>query len=459
MKRRAFVACALSTIAGGKLLALANIGDCKNPVSLSVENDYDVLIAGGGTSGAIAAIQAARLGAKTLLVERSTQPGGTMTNAGVCHPGIFHAWGKQVISGIGFDIVKKCVDLNGDLLPDFSKEPKRHWLHQIWLNPFLFAPMLEEEILSSGAHVIYGASVAGARFDSGIWTASILPLCDTQSNSFRQTVPIRAKLIVDCTGNASVAASAGFERFSNSEIQPGTQIYRFSSYNLSDIDIPALDAAVKEAKKKGILKEQDIVGGMRNFLNTGGFNQQHVLDARNVCSGAISETSARGRAAMLRVLRFLKNFKGLENVKVSYLAPETGVRETFRIKGERVITLDDYTSAKLWPDSICYCFYPVDLHHAHGVNPKPLDRGKVPTIPLSALVPKGSENILVAGKCVSSDRLANSALRVQAPCMAMGQAAGAAAALCAKANISLHSLNFNLLVQTLRANGAIVPMA
>ncbi len=459
MRRRTFVACAFSALAGAKLFALAKKEGDSAPIGVPPGGEYDVLIAGGGTAGAIAAIQSARLGAKTLLVERSSQPGGTMTNAGVCHPGIFHAWGRQVIAGIGFDIVKKCADLNGDALPDFSKEPKRHWLHQIWLNPFLFAPLLEEEILSAGVHLLYGASVAGAKFDSGCWTAEIMPLCDRQSESYKTALSVRAKQLVDCTGNASVAASAGFERLCDGDIQPGTQIYRFSSYKLSDIDIPALDAAVKEAKKKGVLKRQDIVGGMRNFLNAGGFNQHHVLNARNACSGNLSETSARGRASMLRVLRFLKNFKGLENIKVSYLAPETGVRETFRIKGETVVSVDDYTSARVWPDSVCHCFYPVDLHYDHGVNPKPLERGKVPTVPLSALIPKGSENILVAGKCVSSDRLANSALRVQASCMAMGQAAGAAAALSARMNTSPGNLNFALLADALRANGAIVPQA
>src|SRR5690606_31375261 len=93
-------------------------------------------------------------------------------------------------------------------------------------------------------------------------------------------------------------------------------------------------------------------------------------------------------------------------------------------------------SGRVFDDALCYAFYPVDLHTKTGVRPKPLKPGTVPTIPLSALVPKGGLNIIVAGRSVSSDRLANSGLRVQASCMAMGQIAGATAALAAEHNSS-----------------------
>ena len=96
--------------------------------------------------------------------------------------------------------------------------------------------------------------------------------------------------------------------------------------------------------------------------------------------------------------------------------------------------MQDYTSGKLFDDAVSYAFYPVDLHTKTGVRPKPLKRGIVPSIPLGALIPKGSRNLIVAGRCVSSDRLANSGLRVQASCMGMGQAAAAAATLAVQGN-------------------------
>src|SRR5690606_13053190 len=99
----------------------------------------------------------------------------------------------------------------------------------------------------------------------------------------------------------------------------------------------------------------------------------------------------------------------------------------YRIQGEYLVTVDDYTSGKTFPDGVCYAFYPIDLHDKEGVKPTPLQPGVVPSVPLRALIPKGSRHLLVAGRSISSDRLANSALRVQATCMAMGQAAGLAA--------------------------------
>ena len=101
-------------------------------------------------------------------------------------------------------------------------------------------------------------------------------------------------------------------------------------------------------------------------------------------------------------------------MRLMHLQPETGFRESFRILGETLITVKDYTSGRLFDDAVSYAFYPVDLHTKRGVKPKPLKPGTVPSIPLSALIPKGSQNLIVAGRCVSSDRLANSGLRVQA---------------------------------------------
>ena len=108
-------------------------------------------------------------------------------------------------------------------------------------------------------------------------------------------------------------------------------------------------------------------------------------------------------------------------------------------------------------DSLSYSYYPIDLHVTHGVSPKHLAEGVVATVPLRALIPKGSRNFLVAGRCVSSDRLANSALRVQASCMGMGQAAGAAAVLACSERKSPADLSIEELKKLIRKYGGIVP--
>jgi hypothetical protein len=140
-----------------------------------------------------------------------------------------------------------------------------------------------------------------------------------------------------------------------------------------------------------------------------------------------------------------------------HLQPEAGFRESYRIQGETVITVKDYTSGRVFDDAVCYAFYPVDLHTRSGVKPKPLTGGTVPTVPLRALVPKGSRNIMVAGRCVSSDRLANSGLRVQASCMAMGQVAGVATALAVVKNTTPLKVPLKDIQEMLRQHGAIVP--
>jgi hypothetical protein len=140
-----------------------------------------------------------------------------------------------------------------------------------------------------------------------------------------------------------------------------------------------------------------------------------------------------------------------------HLQPEVGFRESYRIVGETKITVDDYTSGRMFDDAVSFAFYPVDLHTKSGVRPAPLRPGTVPTVPLRALIPKKCRNIIVAGRSVSSDRLANSGLRVQASCMAMGQAAGVASTLAATKGTTPLDVPLSEIHALLREHGAIVP--
>ena len=169
-------------------------------------------------------------------------------------------------------------------------------------------------------------------------------------------------------------------------------------------------------------------------------------------STSITRTKANlaGRKAILKKIR---------SKRLIHMQPEAACRESYRIQGETVITHKDYTSGRVFKDAVCFAFYPVDLHTRGGVKPKPLTKGVVPTVPLRALVPKNSRNIIVAGRSVSSDRLANSGLRVQASCMAMGQAAGAAAALAAQKNATPLEIPLEDIRELLRKHRAIVPGA
>jgi glycine/D-amino acid oxidase-like deaminating enzyme len=415
--------------------------------------DVDVLVVGGGTAGAVAAIQAARAGAKTAIVERGPQLGGTMTTGGVAFPGLFHAWGRQIIAGIGWELVSKTVALGGGEMPDFTQPyGHAHWLHQIPLNGGLYAAVAEEACLEAGADLFYYELPVSARESDEGWVVK------TVGKGVRRQ--IKARQVIDCTGDADIVRMAGYPCVREAETQPGTLRFRLGGYEADQLDGPVIEARYRQALAEGVLLPGDVSsvdGPFIAFLRSGGENAQHILGADSTTSSSQTEANIAGRQSVLRLLRFVRSLPGCEGASLLSMAPETGVRETYRIVGETTVTVADYAAGRSYPDGVCYAFYPVDLHTAEGVDPEPLAEGTVPSIPLRALIPAGSRNLLVAGRCVSSDRLANSALRVQAPCMAMGQAAGAVAALASLQSITPARVPFAQLAGLLGAHGALVP--
>jgi hypothetical protein len=193
------------------------------------------------------------------------------------------------------------------------------------------------------------------------------------------------------------------------------------------------------------------------FLRNGGTNQQHILGADSATSQTQTEANVAGHRAALRLLRFIRTIPGCEEATLAWMSTQAAIRETTRIVGETTITHEDYVQARVFDDAVCYSLYYIDVHTDHGVEHEFLPPGRIPTIPLSALVPQGTEGLLVAGRSVSSDRLANSALRVEASCMAMGQAAGAAAALGVQLDTPSRQVPIDALRSLLREHDAIVP--
>jgi len=412
----------------------------------------DVVVVGGGSAGICAAVASGRAGAKTVLIEAAHQVGGNTTTGGVNFPGLFHAWGKQVIAGVGWDLVTNSVALDGGKLPDFSiPTGKYHPRHQVLINIPLFVALAEEALTQAGVTIHYHAAPMRIEKTEQGWRMVTAAIGDTRT--------ILCKQVVDCTGNGAVAGLLGLERLQEAERQPGTFVYRIRpNADLAKLDAKMLQERYNEAVKQGKVHRNDSRWGVMSYLQTGGNTANYVEGADNSTADARTDTNLRGRQAMLRMVRFLKSVPGLENVKLESMSPEVGVRETYRVAGDYLITHVDYTSGRRWEDSVCYAFYPIDLHDKKsGVNPAHLKEGVVATVPLRALIPKGSQNLLVAGRCLSSDRLANSALRVQATCMATGQAAGTAAALAAKHNTTPGSVPIGELKALLTASGAIVP--
>lgn len=393
---------------------------CKNQkpavaAAVDVTNTVDVLVVGGGTAGTIAAIQAGGADAKTLLVERNSKLGGTTTTGGVSFPGLFDAWGKQIIAGIGWELVKESVELDGGTLPDFSSVPKRHWMNQVRVNQFLYPILAEEKCQKAGVQIAYYEFPQTIVKTADGWQVDCV--------GFGTRRRVLCQQIIDCTGGAAVVGMLGLPRFRGTETQPGSMLFKLDEANNP---------------------------GRPNGPGSGLLDALYVHDADSSNSRTVTAANLYGRKAVLDRVREKKK-------RLMHMQPEASFRESHRIIGETVITVGDYTSGRRFDDAVCNAFYPVDLHTKAGVRPKPLKPGVVPTVRLSALVPKGSRNIIVAGRCVSSDRLANSGLRVQASCMAMGQAAGAAAALAVKNGTTPLELPMSEIHKLLRKHGAIVP--
>jgi FAD dependent oxidoreductase len=417
---------------------------------------YDVAVFGGGPAGIVAATQAARAGAETLLVEKNGMLGGTTTSAGVNFPGLFHAWGKQIIAGIGWELVNRCADTCGQILPDFSAAPDRHWKHQVRVDRAVYAALADELVIEAGVNVLFHAMPAAFEERTGKRLITVCTKTGLQK--------IQAKVLIDCTGDANVLALAGCEMVTHDTLQPGTLMLRLSGYDLSAIDKDALRSACAQALANGGLRTTDCASGPDTpwrLLASHGDNSLDVLNIDGRTSEGRTAAELAGRGAFLRLYRFLRSQPGLSGLKVDFMAPECGIRETVTIKGKAAITVDDYVSGRVWPDAVCNSFYPIDWHRAsgRGIDQRHLKPGTVATIPRRALLPAGKSNLIAAGRCIASDQLANSALRVQATCMAVGQAAGAMAALGAASNVEVAEVSMDALRALLSKHGAIVPQA
>ena len=448
-------AAGIAAVASAKALAEESIASAQSSKHLHNKEtkEADVLVVGGGTAGVIAALQTARAGCRTILVENGSMLGGTMTVGGVAFPGLFHAWGRQIIAGIGWELVTETVKLDDGRLPDFSIPTGRsHPRHQVRINPNIYALLAEEKCLQAGVELRYYETPIEAEYAEGRWNIEIV------GKGTRLT--IRCKQLIDCTGNGYMTALAGYPVLREDVIQPGTLIFKIGEYDNRSVDKELLREKYEEAVKDGRLVRKEFRNRIEGLLQSAGNNIHHISDADSTTSAAHTATNIESRTTLLETLRFLREeVPGCEKTKLLSMQPETAVRETYRVEGEYEITESDYTSGKLFDDAVCYSFYPIDVHDEHGVRPEHLSEGVFPTVPLRALVPKNSKNLLVAGRCVSSDRRANSALRVQASCMAMGQAAGAAAVLAVARNTTPLEVPLKDIRTLLAEHNAILPEA
>lgn len=380
--------------------------------------NYDVIVCGAGSAGFCAAVAAARQGARTALVEKYNGPGGILTVLGnnsidqFNDP--FRRDKKMVIGGIGWELVLRLYEEGFAHIPDMDAPYERHDQYGVKVNPVAAAKLMDDMLLESGVTLYYGQSVVAVERE-GEKIGSIL--ISTKAGLKK----LQGKLYIDCTGDGDLAAFAGASFAAgdgNGTFQPGTLRY-----------YPA-------------------VAGTDRVLNHGD-NRNHVgIDITD--SDSITQSEIASRKMIYEQMR--------TGEKIMAIAPAVAPREGRRIAGLTELSAEDYCAGRVFPDSVCYSFWFVDIHRQGQASYiQYITHGKTPTIRLTNMISKDLSNLMMAGRCISSDRETNSALRVKASCMAMGQAAGTAAALAVREGIAVRNVSVENLLKTLDESGAIIP--
>lgn len=379
---------------------------------------FDIIVCGAGPAGFCAAVAAARMGMKTALVEKYNTPGGILTVLGnnsidqFNNPFIPHR--KMVIGGIGWEFVLRLYREGYARIPDMNAEYVCHDQYGVKVNPVAAAKIMDDMLLESGVYVYYGQSVVAAETKENRIESILI---STKSGLKR----LKAHIYLDCTGDGDLAAFAGASFWAGDRqgnFQPGT--LRF---------YPALDADDK-------------------ILNYGD-NRNHVR-INTTDSDSITQSEIESRRMIYEQMK--------QGDRIMAVAPAVAPREGRRIRGLSEMKVEDYCSGRIFEDSVCYSYWLVDIHRENQpAYIQYITHEKTPTIRLSSMISRDFSNLMMAGRCVSSDRETNSALRVKASCMAMGQAAATAAAVAIRENRDVGAVSIQKVLDALAEAGAIIP--
>lgn len=424
---------------------------------ISIVGEYDILVCGGGVAGFCAAIAAARGGASVALLEKNRMLGGIMTAGGNNDIALFNAGTRPVIRGIGWEFSVRLREMGYAEFPEFQ-DGVTHSRQGVKVNIPMASYLMDTMCMEENVTLHFGATVTDAYYEANQWAV-------VYAEKGRLSA-IRATYVIDCTGDgdASVCAGADYELGDpeTGALQPGTLRFYPSQFHADGITPEQMRASYTEQVRTGTILESDFWPGERGnpceIFTHHGDNINHIeLNADYMQK--TSEIEMEGRKSLFRISQWVRQETSAKNFCMESLCDGVAFRETRRILCDAYVTVQDYVQARIWDDSICYAYYPVDLHCHAKDSIKNIFIGKdhIPTIPFRALVVAGLDNFLVAGRCVSSDRLANSALRVKAPCMAMGQAAGTAAALARKEGGNVRCIDVEKLKKCLKDAGCIVP--
>jgi glycine/D-amino acid oxidase-like deaminating enzyme len=422
----------------------------------------DVLVVGGGPAGIGAALGAAEAGAEVVLAERYGFLGGNATAALVMplmsfhtqrtafeQPGatkLFptdHGPGEPVVAGALARLLSRLVATGGALAPGVATG------YTVPFDPEQFKLAALEMLDEAGVKFLFHAFASGV-VDDG-------PLRGVVFETKSGPLVVKARVVVDCTGDGDVAARAGADyeigRKEDGLVQPMTLMFRivqfeqarFAAYVREHPDqwrgVHGLWDLIRQASAAGELDlaREDIL-----FFGTPHDHEVSVNSTRvtRVLATDVfdwSRAELESRRQMRQIASFLRRrVPGFEHAYVAQSGVHTGVRETRRIVGDYRLSAEDVLAARKFDDVVARGSYPVDIHNPKGSGTvlKRLPDGEAYDIPLRCLLPRGIENLLVAGRCLSGSHEAHSSYRVMPIVMATGQAAGVAAALAARRGVS-----------------------
>ena len=420
-----------------------------------INETVDVVVAGGGTAGHIAALQAARAGVKTAVIEAGTMLGGTTTSGGVNMPNHFFSTNGPVVQGIAWELYTRSKKIEGLPIPDYRRRrPVETPGYYSYINIPIYAAVAEEEAIKAGVILHYHEFVADVKAVGNRWEITSLG-----RGSRRIT---RAREIIDCTGDSDVLRILGLAVLHSKVRQPGTYQYKIENIEHEQIWEKEVQTLYEEAMQKGVLQKGDFAYPnmlpFKNFLDHGGHNGTHIYDADTSDADGQTRANLEGRARMLRMFKFVtSSIPGCERAVLKTMASHALARETYRALGEYIITKQDFMEATDFEDKICNAFNYIDLHSRETGCDVYFHESKdlLPKVPFRALIPKGSSRITVAGRIVSAERVAFAGIRAQCTCMAMGQAMGAAAALAVKQKVPSREINAGDIVALTVEHGAV----
>lgn len=450
-------------------------------LSRSIVSDpaYDLVVAGGGPAGTAAAVCAARLGLKVLLAEATGCLGGMGTSGLVASFGPVSDGERMLVGGFMKELLAAMWEQKA-FGPQVTQEYLNKQLNR-WVpfNPEHLKRILDSFTVHAGVEVrfftrVVEADVTGRRVN-GVVVSNVEGL---------RYVP--AKAFVDATGDAALAALAGAEckvvLRDTETVAPSTLCSLLAGMNWDDpayagTGIDAVKARVRselvpKAIEDGFFTQEDrFFPGMNRVGPQGAtLNAGHVFNLNPLSVRSLSDGMVFGRQLALEYTEFYRRYvPGCEQVELLTTGSLMGVRDSRRIVGEFELGIEDFLARRQFPDQVAVYNRPTDVHPSdtskkeferfmkdfHGKDN--LGRGESVGIPYSILVPRGSENLWVAGRCHSSDTKVHGSIRAQSAAYMMGQAVGTAAAQSITTGQPANDLDTKALVETLRDHDAYLP--